>query len=204
MQPDHSKEDTLALLVYGWPCKATFPGKEAKKKLADLTAALVGTEAVFVVAQSLVYVDGKMDMVVGIPVASAHANDGPKAFRFEDVRAVERRIGEVMSPALKAKIDPHLDETWSGPPKWLLVPTGALASGYCAYGELVETPEERDATVTSGCDMNQDSHEKAVRGARLATASDWDIEEIDLSEARCADLTKQLPKGQPFVIARYD
>jgi len=198
-QPDHLEEDTLCLLVHGWTCRATFTGDETRDQLAALEAALEGTDAVFVVAQSLVYVDGSQQVVVGLPVASAHADEGPVEWSLADARAIEARTERVFTPELRARLDPLLDEVPSGPPRWLLVPTGALASGLLAHGQLEDSDPDDDDLIW-GTDMTQERHSSSIRGTKLASAFDWDISEVDLSPERCA----ALGEGGYYVIGRYD
>lgn len=201
MQPDHTSEDTEVLLVHGWKRRATFHGKALRAELEALEAALAPTkEGVFVVAQSLVYVDGEQDVVVGLPVASASADGGPERFTIESVRQIEGQTASAFSNDVRENLNPLLDEGISGEPSWFLVPTGALASGYCAHGALIDTPEDDEDGLITGCDMSQEQHEESVRGTKLAAAFDWDVEEVDLSEARVASLGE----GQFFLIARYD
>src|SRR5262245_44951584 len=123
MQPNHMLEDTLCLLVYGWKCRASFVSKEMRSQLKALADALSDTDGVFVVAQSLVYVDGEQDTVVGIPVASVHADEGPKAWSIDDARAIERRFGDVFSAAVRGRMNALLKRPIAGEPQWYLVPT---------------------------------------------------------------------------------
>lgn len=205
MQPDHLAEDTRVLLVHGWKCRATFDSAKVGDQLAALAQAIEPTGGVFVVAQCLVYVDGKNDLVIGLPVVSAHADVGPVEWSIDDARATERRTVDAFTPAILAALAPLLDVAPRGTPRWLIVPTGALASGYLAYGTLIDTPKPRDTkdkTLTCGGDMAQNPHAKAVRGPRLAHASDWSVEVIDLSPPRIDELRKT--PGSFYAIARYD
>ena len=203
LQPDHLEEDTRALLVHGWKCRASFSGRETPAELAALQQAIEPSGGVFVVAQSLVYVDGEQDVVIGLPVASAHADAGPVEWSIDAAREVEAATEAAFPAALVAKLAPLLAAVPQGPAKWLLVPTGGLASGFVAHGELIDTPEDRDykdTSITAGCNMSQRTHPKAVQGTRLGHANDWDIEEIDLSPTRVS----ALGPGRFFVIARFD
>jgi hypothetical protein len=206
MQPDPvSETDTYALLVHGWKCSVSF-GANTMAQLAALQHAVEPAGAVFVVAQCLAYVDGPQDVVIGLPLASAHANTGPVEWSIDEARAVAARTASAFSSSVLETLTQLVDVAPTGAPRWLLVPTGPLASGYVAYGDLIDTPKHRDAkdaSLTVGGDTSQRAHAKAVRGERLAHANDWDVVEVDLSPARIDELRAR-GDGRFHVIARFD
>jgi hypothetical protein len=205
MQRNHLDEQTEVLVVYGWPAHVLFESGNVDKRLAQLTDALAGTDDVFVVAQDLVYCDGRMDTVFGRAVLRVHADDGPTELSLDAVRAIE-----ASGPPLAATRDKLHALTngsiSSGPPKWYVVPTGCLASGFVAFGDVV--PRDPDATegqkVIYGCDMTQEPHADGVRGEWVGNASDWNVTELDLSSETHKKRAAGRPKGRYFVMGRYD
>ena len=193
MQPDHLVESTEALLVWGWRTRADFD--DIDQRVAAFEHALTKTRAVFVAATD--FPNGGScicDVVVGWPAARARANDGPVAISPAKIR--EAGANTALPDAVSAALAEHLLAPIKGKPKWHLVPTGPLAGGMVAFGGLVRSDDEDDALI-GGCTMAQESHDKSVRGERIASSYRWDVVAIH------ANKLAPRKSGKHWVIAAY-
>jgi len=210
LQPDHRKEKTEALLVYGWKTRVDFD--DIGGRLADLAAAVDAepSRPVFVVATD--FPNGGAciaDVVIGWAAARAAAAQGPVMVELKELRAIEKKWKnkKTLSSETRTALKPLLMSPITGPPTWRLVPTGALACGDVAFGERIATPpydDRRTATdLVVGCDMTQTSHKNAVRGERVAACYRWAIRDVDLSEPAHRARLKRRPAGRSWLIAAY-
>jgi hypothetical protein len=211
LQPDHGSDDTHVLLVYGWPVQLRYSSDGGFDALIQ---AVAPADGVVVAAQDFVngcFEDGdKIDGVIGVAAINVCANDGPCAVALADLRAIEERMPAAFTAELRRTIEAQLGTALAGEPRWLLAPTGALATGYCAFGTPVPryvadkpTQPGPGRELIYGCDMGQNGHDTAIDGVWVANATDWRIEELDLSDGKLAALRARAP-GELYVMGRYD